>query len=115
MGCVAKFGATPISAVHNLFNFVRVRQVGDVETTQPRQRAFVDHETGVKDMSDVRKRGVQAAARHRLDARLQDSVFFDAGAGPDGSYLFDFKLPSASGLQLPVCENFFRIVLGYQA
>ena len=113
LGCVSKFGATPVSAVDNLFNFVRVRQVGDVETTQPRQRAFVDQETGVKDMSDVRKRGVQAAARHRLDARLEASVFFDAGAGPDGSYLFDFKLPSASGLQLPVCQNFFRTVLGY--
>ena len=40
-------------------------------------------------------------------------MFFGAGAGPNGSYLFDFKLPSTSGLQLLVCQNFFRTVLGY--
>ena len=44
-------------------------------------------------------------------------VFYDAAVrgkdGKLGAYVFDFKLPSRSGVMIPVCENFFRTVLGY--
>ena len=68
-------------------------------------------------MSDVPKRGLEAGPRERLDSRLEDCVFYDAAVrgkdGKLGAYVFDFKLPSRSGVMIPVCENFFRTVLGY--
>ena len=117
LGCLSKFGDSDLEAVHNLFQYVRLDHVGDTERTQPRQRAFIDPVSGNRDMSDVPKRGVQAAPRDRLDSRLEDCVFYDAAVrgkdGKLGAYVFDFKLPSRSGVMIPVCENFFRTVLGY--
>jgi hypothetical protein len=61
LGCLSKFGDSDLEAVHNLFQYVRLDHVGDTERTQPRQRAFIDPVSGNRDMSDVPKRGVQAA------------------------------------------------------
>ena len=114
LGCLSKFGATPETAAHHLFNYVCVAHVGDQATTHKRQRARVDHATGARDMSDVRNKFLQTRWKKSLDSRLSDSVYFDPAAGPDNPYLFDFKMPSSSGLMIPVCGAFFRTALGYK-
>jgi hypothetical protein len=114
LGCLSKFGETPETAAHHLFNYVCVAHVGDQATTHKRQRARVDHATGARDMSDVRNKFLQTRWKKSLDSRLSDSVYFDPAAGPDNPYLFDFKMPSSSGLMIPVCGAFFRTALGYK-
>ena len=85
LGCLSKFRDSDMEAVHNLFQYVRLDHVGDTERTQPRQRAFIDPVSGNRDMSDVPKRGVQAAPRDRLNSRLEDCVFYDAAVrGKEG-------------------------------
>ena len=113
LGCLSKFGESPETAAHHLFNYVCLSHVGDQATTHKRQRALVNHETGARDLSDVRNRGLQTGWKERLDHRLSNSVYYDPAADPDKSYLFDFKMPSSSGLMVPVCSTFFRSALGY--
>ena len=118
LGCVGLFGVSPQTAMRHLFEYVRVPHVGDTATTQKRVRAFVDKSTGVKSMADRKKRGPQKAMHDRLLQRLHASVYYDPTAtnpttGKPGYYLYDYKLPSASGVMVAVCPHFFRAVMGY--
>ena len=115
LGCLSKFGESPEAAAHHLFNYVCLPHVGDQATTHPRKRARVDRATGNRDMSDVRNKKLQTRWRLSLDQRLSDSVYYDPFADPDEPYLFDFKMPSSSGLMIPVCPSFFRAALAYNS
>ena len=66
LGCLSKFGETPETAAHHLFNYVCVAHVGDQATTHKRQRARVDHATGARDMSDVRNKFLQTRWKKSL-------------------------------------------------
>ena len=115
-GCLSKFGETEETAAHHLFTYVCLTHVGDQATTHKRQRARIDHATGARDMGDIRNRGPQKRWKEGLDRRLSDSVYFDAAAAdPKDAYQFDFKMPSSSGMMVPVCKSFFRTALGYKS
>ena len=115
LGCLVQFGDTPIEAVNRLFENVRVKHVGETDVTKKRQRAHIDRRSGVRDMSDIRRRLLQKARRDRLVEALENSLYFDPATGTDGTFEYEFKLPCKSGRMLPVCKHFFRTVMGYDA
>ena len=113
LGCLVQFGDTPFEAVTRLFENVRLKHVGETDLTKKRQRAHVDRRSGIRDMSDIRRRLLQKARRDRLIEALENSLYFDPASGTDGTFEYEFKLPCKSGRMLPVCQHFFRTVMGY--